>query len=152
MSGDYAYGNYTHSNGCIAYTGTINETLCNPASNYNGNLLTRQPIFQTRVTPAYTLPTDWGKVRAWATYEYVGQHYGDLLQAQNLGTYYDLSVGLSGEIGPHWELNLFGTNLTDEIGLTEGNARQIGGATTGGVILARSIEGREVSLQLKYKL
>jgi len=151
-SGDYAYGSYDHSNGCVAYTGTINETLCNPSLNYDGNLLTRQPVFQTRVTPAYRMPTEWGVLKSWVTFEYIGQHYGDLLEQQNLGTYYDLSFGISGEVGPHWEVNLFGTNMTNEIGLSEGNARDVGGATTGGTILARSIEGREVSLQLKYKL
>jgi hypothetical protein len=35
--------------------------------------------------------------------------------------------------------------------VTEGNARLFGFASGGGVILARSIEGREVNLQVKYQ-
>ena len=47
-----------------------------------------------------------------------------------------------------------GTNLTNQIGLTEGNARvQIGTGT--GIVnnfeMARPIFGREVNLQLRYK-
>jgi len=45
-----------------------------------------------------------------------------------------------------------GTNLTNEIGLTEGNARVAGVPTgPGGVLLARSIEGREINFQAKYQ-
>ena len=153
MAGDYAYGHYTNSNGCVSYTGIVNQTVCSPTYNYDGNLLARQPVFQTRLTPAYTLPTDWGSLRAWSTIEYVGRHYGDLLEQQYLGSYYDLSFGMTGEVGSHWEVNLMGTNMTDQIGLTEGNARVlVSGTATGAPILARSIEGREVSLQVKYKL
>ena len=52
----------------------------------------------------------------------------------------------------NWEFRVQGTNLTNQIGLTEGNARiLIGPANQNGVILARSIEGREVNFQVKYK-
>ncbi len=43
-----------------------------------------------------------------------------------------------------------GTNMTNQIGITEGNARLFGFASTNGVILARSIMGREVQGQIKY--
>jgi hypothetical protein len=48
-------------------------------------------------------------------------------------------------------MRLQGTNMTNQIGITEGNARLFGFASTGGVILARSIQGREVNVQVKYK-
>ena len=45
-----------------------------------------------------------------------------------------------------------GTNLTNQIGLTEGNARFAGvSAGINGVILARPIEGREGNIGVKYK-
>jgi hypothetical protein len=41
--------------------------------------------------------------------------------------------------------------MSNEIGLTEGNARVAGNASgPGGILLARSIEGREVNFQAKY--
>jgi hypothetical protein len=48
-------------------------------------------------------------------------------------------------------VRLQGTNMTNELGLTESNSRIFGSAAgTTGVILARPLEGREVNLQVKY--
>jgi outer membrane receptor protein involved in Fe transport len=153
MTGDYGYQRYNHSSGCVYAIGIFTGTVCNPSLAFNGDLLARQPIFQMRMTPAYALPTHWGFLKTWATVEYVGDHYGDMFEQQPLGSYYDLNFGISGDIGQHWEVSLFGTNMTNQIGLTEGNARINGApAATGGVITARSIAGRELSLQFKYKL
>ena len=44
-----------------------------------------------------------------------------------------------------------GTNLTNQIGLTEGNARFGGNTAQGGVNFGRSILGREGNIELKYK-
>ncbi|MFT3792636.1 MAG: TonB-dependent receptor [Rudaea sp.] len=151
FSGDYQDGQYTHSDGCYTYQGETSTTVCNPGNAFNGNQLARQPVFQARVTPAYTLPTSWGSLSAWLTYEYIGSHYGDQLQLQPLGHYHDWAFGIVADVGTHWQLRLQGTNLTNEIGLTEGNARLLDTASAGGVILARSIEGREVNAQVKYK-
>jgi hypothetical protein len=85
------------------------------------------------------------------TYEYVGNRYGDLIEQQPLGHYYDLSFGINANVGSHWQYSLQGTNMTNQIGITEGNSRLFGFASSGGVILARSIEGREVNLQAKYR-
>ncbi len=152
-TGDYARGTYDNSSGCVIATSINNTTttVCNAGLDYDGSLLARQPIFQTRVTPAYTLPTPSGFIKAWATYEYVGKHYGDQQEQQYLGSYYDLSFGVTGDVGSHWEWTVRGTNVTNQLGVTEGNARTlIGPATVNGVILARAIEGREINAQLKY--
>ncbi|MND06209.1 hypothetical protein D3C83_274630 [compost metagenome] len=54
-------------------------------------------------------------------------------------------------MGDHWQLSLRGTNITDELGLTESNSRIFGpAADTGGVLLARPIEGSEITFQTKY--
>jgi outer membrane receptor protein involved in Fe transport len=152
VSGDYMDGKYTHSNGCFTYQGQTTVTQCVASDSFDGYQLARQPDFQTRVTPAYTLPMDWGFLRAWTTYEYVGTHFGDQQEQQPLGHYYDLAFGLVADVGPNWEFRVQGTNLTDQIGLTEGNARVlIGPANANGIILGRSIEGREVNFQVKYR-
>ena len=86
------------------------------------------------------------------TYEHVGQRYEDLTGLQPLGTYYTLSAGIVTDIGNNWEFRVQGTNLTNQIGLTEGNARVTGGESgVGGVLLARPYEGREVNVTAKYK-
>ena len=51
-----------------------------------------------------------------------------------------------------FRVNLRGTNVTDELGLTEANSRIFGTAAgTGGVILARPLEGSEINFQAKYR-
>jgi hypothetical protein len=57
------------------------------------------------------------------------------------------------ELGPHFEVRVQGSNLTNELGLTEGNARvALGGSgIANNFEMARPIFGREVNLQLRYK-
>ncbi|RUL76701.1 TonB-dependent receptor [Dyella choica] len=147
FSGDWMDGHYYRYVGCLSYQ---TQSGANACTSINGMQLQRQPKFQFRLTPSYTLPTSWGSVKAWLTYEYVGDRYGDLIQQQPLGNYYDLGFGVQANVGQHWVYSVQGTNLTNQIGITEGNARLFGFASSGGVILARSIEGREIQGQIKY--
>jgi hypothetical protein len=63
-----------------------------------------------------------------------------------------LSAGLIANVGSNWEFRVQGTNLSNQIGLTEGNARIFGsGVGLGGLLMARPIEGREVNFTAKYK-
>jgi len=148
LSGNYMDGHYSDYAGCVPYQAQDGSNRCDSIS---GMRLDRQPKVQYRLTPAYLIPTSWGSLKFWLTYEYVGSRYGDQLQQQPLGHYYDFAAGAMATIGKNWIVTLRGTNLTNEIGITEGNARLFGFASGGGVILARSIEGREVNLQVKYQ-
>jgi hypothetical protein len=149
LLGDYMDGHYTHYNGCAPYTDINGSAQC---AAIDGAPLQRQPKYQFRVTPSYTLLPTFGSVTAWVTYEHVGQRFEDISGLQPLGAYYTLSAGIVADYGENWELRVQGTNLTDQIGLTEGNARKFGQASgIGGVLLARSIEGREVNIEAKYK-
>jgi hypothetical protein len=123
-------------------------------ADYTGNILQRQPRLQFRITPAYELPMGWGSLRFFTTYTHVGLRYDDIANQQVLPSYYTLDAGAVAEVGDHFEIRMQGTNLTNQIGLTEGNARvQIGTGT--GIVnnfeMARPIFGREVNLQLRYK-
>lgn len=153
LNGDWAIQHYAHS-GCVTVT-TINNTtqsVCNASLVADGDALTRQPDVQLRLTPSYTLPTDWGFVKAWFTLEFIGQHYGDMYQQQNLGQFTDFSAGVMGNVGQNWEWSVRGSNIFNQIGITEGNSRDLGGSiTSNNVILGRSIMGREINVQLKYK-
>jgi hypothetical protein len=147
--GDYMDGKYTHFIGCAPYTDINGNPQC---AQITGSPLQRQPKFQIRVTPSYTIPVPWGDVTALVTYEHVGQRYEDQTGQQPLGSYYMLGAGLIFNLGNNWQLRASGTNLTNQIGLTEGNARIFGlNAGIGGVILARPIEGREVNVTAQYK-
>ncbi|MGC1549201.1 MAG: TonB-dependent receptor, partial [Rhodanobacter sp.] len=148
LSGNYMDGHYSGYDSCVPYVAQNGNNEC---TSINGMTLDRQPKIQYRVTPAYEIPTSWGSMKFWFTYEHIGDRFGDQLEQQPLGSYYDLSIGAIANIGKDWMLTLRGTNMTNQIGITEGNARLFGFASGGGVILARSIEGREVNFQVKYK-
>ncbi|MDE1898223.1 MAG: TonB-dependent receptor [Xanthomonadaceae bacterium] len=146
---DYLDGHYTHYAACIPY---INQVTGNGCAVINGQQLQRQPKFRYMFTPSYHIPTAWGDVMAWVTYTYVGPHTQDQSGLQQLGTYSTWDFGVVADIGRNWELRLQGTNLTNALGLTESNSRIFGAAAgSGGVILARPLQGREVNFQVKYK-
>ena len=59
--------------------------------------------------------------------------------------------GITAYVGDNWQFVLRGTNVTDELGLTESNSRIFGvAADEGGVLLARPLEGSEINFQAKY--
>jgi outer membrane cobalamin receptor len=119
----------------------------------NGNILQRQPRFQTRVTPGYEIPMTWGSLRFFATYSYIGLRYSDPGNAQVLPAFGTLDAGIVAELGSHFEIRLQGTNLTNELGITEQDARAASGTSgsSGGFALGRPIFGREENIGFKYK-
>jgi outer membrane receptor for Fe3+-dicitrate len=146
---DYMDGHYSHNDSCQPFT-DING---NPQCVYiDGAPLQRQPKVRYLFMPSYTLPTSWGSVTGFLTYEYAGQRYEDQTGLQPLGTLHTLGAGIVADYGANWQFRLQGTNLTNAIGLTEGNARFTGQNTgIGGVIMARPLTGREVYVQAKYQ-
>jgi hypothetical protein len=149
LVGDYMDGHYEDQIGNVCFTNIFGAQQC---TSVNGAPLQRQPKWQFRVTPSYTVPWSAGDVSAWVTYEYVGQRFEDQTGQQPLGSYHMLAAGILADVGKNWQFRVQGTNLTNEIALTEGNARTTGKATgLGNVILARPIEGREINFSAYYK-
>jgi outer membrane receptor protein involved in Fe transport len=143
FSGDWVHAIYTSYTSATAGGG-----------DYTGLSLQRQPRLQFRIMPAYTVPMDFGDLRFFATYTHIGLRYSDIANQEVLPAYYTLDAGAVAEIGPHFEVRLQGTNLTNQIGLTEGNARIAVGTGSGianNFEMARPIFGREVVLNLRYK-
>jgi iron complex outermembrane receptor protein len=92
--------------------------------------------------------------RCQSTYQHIGLRYSDIANQQILPAYYTLDAGLVAHLGEHFEIRLLGTNLTNQIGLTEGNARTALGAGSGITTdfeMARPIFGREGNVRLRYK-
>lgn len=149
LIGNYMDGHYTNYNGCAPFTDINGNTQC---VGLNGEPLQRQPKIRYMFTPSYRIVTGWGVVTGYVTYTHVGQRYEDESGLQPLGPYYTVDAGIVANVQQNWQFTLRGTNLTNEIGLTEGNSRVFGVNTgIGGVIMARAIEGREVNLQAKYR-
>ncbi|HEU4857384.1 MAG TPA: TonB-dependent receptor plug domain-containing protein [Rhodanobacteraceae bacterium] len=146
---DYMDGHYTHNNACVKFTDINGNNQC---IGFDGAPLQRQPKVRYLFMPSYTLPTSWGNVTGFLTYEYAGQRYEDQSGLQPLGTFHTLGAGLIADVGSNWQFRLQGTNLTNSDSLTEGNSRVFGVNTgIGGVIMARPLTGREVFFQAKYR-
>jgi iron complex outermembrane recepter protein len=117
----------------------------------SGNQVQRQPEWQGRITPSYTLPVgSEGELTLYATVAYVGDRFSDVQNQQSLPAYTEIDAGVTWDVNDRVQVQLVGDNLTDEIGLTEGNPRALG-AQGSGVILARPILGRSVRFSVGYR-
>jgi outer membrane receptor protein involved in Fe transport len=148
VNANYENAKYKDFVGCALYNNINGQTIC---GSVNGNQLARLPKFQVRVTPSDMQAFSWGTVTEYVMYEHVGQHYQDDTNLNPLGSYYDLGAGIIASVGEQWEFRLLGSNLTNQFGLTEGNARVGGNAVQDNVGFGRSIVGREGSIEAKYK-
>lgn len=120
----------------------------NPA--ISGNDVQRQPNLQFRLTPSYRIPLGDNALKLYATYTHIGDRWADQANLSYLPSYKTVDAGVLATIGDHWEVRVAGTNLTNELGLTEGNSR-LTGAQSSGPINARPIFGRAVEASLMYR-
>ena len=136
----------------VALSGNVLDAKYEDFGAESGNRVQRQPKVQFRLTPSYRFNTPMGSVKLYATYAHVGERFADQQNAQVLPKYETLDAGVVAHLNNGMDLRLTGTNLTNTIGITEGNTRVLGGATTNGVFLGRPIFGRafEVSLGFKF--
>lgn len=145
---NYLDGEYTDFDACFPYVDINGDDQC---QEIEGQQLQRQPKLRFMFTPSYTFFFDWGDIMPYVTYTHVGDHTQDQSGLQQLGSYHTWDFGVTSNVGQHWQFNLRGTNMTNQLGLTESNSRIFGSALTAdGVLLARPLEGREVNFQAKY--
>jgi outer membrane receptor protein involved in Fe transport len=115
-----------------------------------GNEVQRQPNLQFRFSPSYRIPLGDNALKLYGTYTYIGDRWADQENRSYLPSYKTLDIGALASIGDKWEVRISATNLTNELGLTEGNSR-LTGAQASGPINARPIFGRAVELSLLYR-
>lgn len=137
----------------IALTGNYQDSSYNDFTGAdavkNGNRVQRQPKFQARLTPSYRIPMAWGEVKLHATYTTIGDRWSDPENQQLLPGYQTIDAGILVAVGEKLELRVTGNNLTNEFGLTEGNARIIGNSA--GVVFGRPIFGRSFQASMMYR-
>jgi len=125
FTGDYQKGTYTAGGPGIT-----------------GNEVARQPDFQFRLTPSYSVDTPYGAVKLWATTTYVDSRWGDQENQQFLPSYVTEDIGASLQMENGLEVRFTGTNITNTLAITEGNSRVVGAGTgAGGVFLGRPLFG-----------
>ena len=111
--------------------------------NFNGNQLLRIPEFSARVIPGLNLLD--GRLRVQTAVEYYGKRYADAANLVRLPPYTVVNASIRLAVADNVELFAFGDNLTNTIGLTEGNPRAgqfVSGDANAEFFLARPIFGR----------
>ncbi|HYD79407.1 MAG TPA: TonB-dependent receptor [Paucimonas sp.] len=133
----------------ISLTGAYEDSKYEDYGANTGHEVKRQPKLQYRLSPSYRIPMDWGDLKFYGTYTHVDKRFADAENTQPLPKYYTLDAGIQATFGDNLEFRLSGTNLTNQLGLTEGNSRIIGAG--GNVVFARPIFGRAVEVSLTYR-
>jgi len=144
------------------FTGNVTATLQNPtfsdqtlvtASGQSINLddkrIPRQPRYLVSVNPRY----DLGFAEVSTSLRFIDSRYTtDLNNGLELPAYYEWNASVMTTQGPV-TVKLTGANLTNTVGLTEGNPRTgtiSGGGAAQGIFQARPILGRRFNLSLQY--
>jgi iron complex outermembrane receptor protein len=115
-----------------------------------GNTIRRIPKRMWRVTPTYTFLKDRGRV--FLTWTHVSDRFSNDENTRTLPGYDKFDAGVSFDVGNRWNFQLSGDNLTDEIGLTEGNPRtDVGAGASGAIYVARPLFGRSFTGSVTYR-
>jgi outer membrane receptor protein involved in Fe transport len=135
VSGDYQHGSYTAGGPGI-----------------EGNEVARQPDVQARITPSYLVSTPAGPLNLFGTVTFVDSRFADLQNTQPLPSYTTLDVGATLDLPHRIQLMFTGTNVTNTLGLTEGNFRVLGsGVASNGVFLGRPLFGADYQFSAVIK-
>ena len=116
-----------------------------------GKLVARMPGTEFRLTPSYRIPTDFGAIRLFGTYTRIAHRYSDAPNTQFLPGYGTLDLGAAASLSDGLDLRLSITNVTNTLGLTEGNPRASGsGLNTSNVAMARPLFERAIQASVGY--
>ncbi|KQV88322.1 TonB-dependent receptor [Pelomonas sp. Root1237] len=136
----------------IAATGNFQDAKYKDFQQFTGNRVERAPKFQARLTPSWQTQTGFGQLRTFATFSHVGERFADQTNTLKLPAYRTIDAGAVFSMDNGLEVRLTGTNLTNKVGLTEGNFRVPGqGAGQDGVFLARPLFGRAYELSVGFQ-
>ncbi len=115
-----------------------------------GNRIRRIPKVIARVTPTLSFMEDRGRV--YFTYSYFGSRYANDENTIELPSYSKLDAGVMFDLNSSWSFQVSGDNLTDEVGLTEGNPRtDLGASGIGTLYMARPLFGRSFQGSVTYR-
>lgn len=124
-----------------------------PVSGVEGNQIRRIPQVVASITPTLNFTAFGNPAKAYATVSHQGKKYVDSNNATELPAYTTLDAGVIYDLRQNLRLQVMGSNLTNEVGLTEGNPRTdpIAGQGTTTAIYARPIFGRAIRVSLTYE-
>jgi outer membrane receptor protein involved in Fe transport len=131
---------------------TVNGVQTLIPRDYSGNQLLRVPKLALRATPAITLFGN--RFRAQADVEHYTKRYADAANTSELPAYTVVNASMRFALTDRINLWAYGDNLTNTIGLTEGNPRA--GELTSGqandlLFIGRPIVGRNFRFAVDFK-
>jgi outer membrane receptor protein involved in Fe transport len=106
----------------------------------------RSPEVNFTITPSFLLPGNKGEI--YASFHQMGKRFADSGNTIVLPAYHTVDLGGRYAITPALSLNVSVQNLTNTIGLTEGNPRSSFTELAGNYFFARSILGRNIQASL----
>jgi outer membrane receptor protein involved in Fe transport len=106
----------------------------------------RSPEVNFTITPAFLLPGNKGEI--YASFHQMGKRFADSGNTIVLPAYHTVDLGGRYALTPAVSLNVSVQNLTNTIGLTEGNPRSSFTELAGNYFFARSILGRNIQASL----
>jgi outer membrane receptor protein involved in Fe transport len=119
---------------------------------FNGNQLIRVPELSARINPGVSLLGD--RLRAEIDVEHYSKRFADAANSQSLPAYEVLNANVTWKASEQLTVGFHGVNLSNEIGLTEGNPRAgqfISGDAGARFYTARPILGRSYRLSATYR-
>ncbi|MBO9790169.1 TonB-dependent receptor domain-containing protein [Xanthomonas phaseoli] len=130
-----------------------NATTNSAVPGLNGNQISRIPKYIVSLSPTLYFDIAGKPTELTATAYRIGQRYVDYTNATALPAYTSYDLGLSTYLSKHLELQLHAANISNVVGLTEGNARvdTLSGQGTAEAIYARPIFGRNYTASLTWR-
>jgi iron complex outermembrane receptor protein len=117
-----------------------------------GKQIRRIPKIVASITPTLNFSAFGRRGKVYSTISHQGKKYVDSRNSTELPAYTTVDAGLIYDWNKNLRFQLMGSNLTNEIGLTEGNPRTdaLVGQGTSTAIYARPIFGRAIRMSLTY--
>jgi iron complex outermembrane recepter protein len=119
-------------------------------SDFTDNRIRRIPKTMVRLTPTLSFLENRGRV--YLSYSHAGSRFANDENSIELPSYDKLDAGVLYDWNDRTTFQLTGDNLTDEVGLTEGNPRtDVGSGGIGAVYNARPLFGRSFQASVTVK-
>ncbi|WP_343818171.1 TonB-dependent receptor [Colwellia asteriadis] len=114
-------------------------------STYNGNQITRTPELQLRLMPSYQFDNS----EVFMTLAYIGKRYSDIANRFALPAYTVVDLGISTALTDNIKLALLAKNITNTVGITEGNPRDGIAYSDNANFYTRAIFGRSMVFNIE---
>ena len=121
-------------------------------NDFSNNMQVRAPKVSARITPGVNLFD--GKLRAELNLQYYGKRFSDAANTLIIPDYHLINAQVRFKLNDQISIYGYGSNLTNEIGLTEGNPRAgqfVSGEAGARYYLARPELGRAFRVAVQYR-